>query len=158
MMTTNFSPPHSPSSDALMAAHSLIAIAADPAGAKKRIDELTAATAEIHAALKELEEARGRNQKALEAVADLRRREEAVATRETELQVASTRLAVASSAHSEREAQLNRRQADLDTHARDLSSRELALAEAAEGLSGGVSLTPVAVAADWMRTSRRRSV
>jgi hypothetical protein len=87
------------------------------------------AKADVHDALKKLEDEHTRNRKALEAVADLRAREEAVAKAEGEQQIASTRLAVASSAHSEREAQLAKRQAELDARAKDLDSRELALSE-----------------------------
>jgi hypothetical protein len=129
MMTLNFTPPHTPSADAVAAALSLVAIAADPTGAKKRIEELLRAKADVHDALKKLEDESTRNRKALEAVADLRAREEAVAAKEGEQQIASTRLAVASSAHSEREAQLAKRQADLVARAKDLDARELALSE-----------------------------
>ena len=131
--TFNSSPPQNPSASAIEAALGLLAIAADPAGAKERIDALIAQTADCRAAHAELEAERERNQKALEAVSDLRQREEAVAAKELEQQNASTRLAVASSAHSEREAQLARRQSDLDARSQDLDSRELALAERLKG-------------------------
>jgi hypothetical protein len=131
--TFNSSPPQNPSASAIEAALGLLAIAADPAGAKERLDALIAQTADCRAAHAELEAERQRNQKALEAVADLRQREEAVAKAEGEQQIASTRLAVASSAHSEREAQLAKRQADLDIRARDLDAREVALAERLKG-------------------------
>jgi hypothetical protein len=113
MITTTFTPPPHPSADAIQAALALIAIAADPAGAKKRIDDLLRATADCRDAQKQLQDEGTRNRKALEAVADLRLREEAVAKAEGEQQAASTRLAVANSAHSEREAQLSRREAAL---------------------------------------------
>ena len=132
MITTNFTPPHIPSAAAIEAAFSLIGLAADPEGSKKRIEELRA-KADVHDALKKLEDERTRNQKALEGVADLRAREGAVAAKEGEQQIASTRLAAASSAHSEREAQLAKRQADLDIRARDLDAREVALAERLKG-------------------------
>jgi hypothetical protein len=129
----NISPPPNPSATAIEAAMALLAIAGDPAGAKARLDALVAQTAEINAAAAELAAERERHQKALEAVADLRRREEAVALKEVELQRSSTQMAVASAAHSERENQLARLQAGIDSRARDLDSREIALAEKLRG-------------------------
>jgi hypothetical protein len=130
----NFTPPpHSPSASAIEAAFSLLAVAADPAGAQKRLADLVRATADVHDAVKELQDQHTRNQKALEAVDDLRARENAVAAKEGELQTASTRMAVASSAASEREAQLNRRQSELEALAKDLDQRELALADRLRG-------------------------
>jgi len=111
MITSHFIPPHSP--DALAIAHTLLAIAADPAGCKARLDELMRVRADAQDAVRALEDQGTRNRKELESVAGLRARENAVAAKELELQAASTRMAVASSAHSEREAQLSRRQSDL---------------------------------------------
>jgi hypothetical protein len=101
--------------------------------AQAHLDALEQAHAQNLASTAQLAAERERNQKMLEAVADLRAREEAVAAKEGEQQIASTRLAVASSAHSEREAQLAKRQADLDTRAKDLDQRELQLSERLKG-------------------------
>ena len=60
MMTLNFTPPHTPSADTVAAALSLVAIAADPAGAKQRIEDLARMTADILDALKKLEDERTR--------------------------------------------------------------------------------------------------
>jgi len=130
---SGLTPPHAPSAAAIEAALALTALAADPAAAKKRLDELLRATADCRDAQKQLEDEGTRNRKALESVADLRARKEAVAVKEGEQQITSTRLAVASSAHSEREAQLAKRQADLDARAKDLDNRELTLAERLKG-------------------------
>jgi hypothetical protein len=133
MITTTFTPPPHPSADAIQAALALVELAVNPMAAKQHIEAMARLKSEILDEMKKLQDERTRNQRALEAVSDLRAREEAVAKAEGEQQIASTRLAVASSAHSEREAQLAKRQADLDARARDLDARELALAERLKG-------------------------
>ena len=59
-MNSNFNPLPNPSADAIQAANALIALAADPAGAKSRLDALLAAHAAITAAHDELRAKRER--------------------------------------------------------------------------------------------------
>ena len=54
MITSHFIPPHSP--DALAIAHTLLAIAADPAGCKARLDELMRVRADAQDAVRALED------------------------------------------------------------------------------------------------------
>jgi len=129
----NFSVPPAPSAPVLEQMHAFLAVLSNPALAQAHLDALEQAHAQNLASTAELAAERERNQKALEAVADLRAREEAIAKAEREQQAASTRLAVASAAHSEREAQLSRRQTELDTRAKELDKREVALAARLQG-------------------------
>jgi hypothetical protein len=99
----NFTPPPNPSADAIQAANALIAIAADPAGAKQRLDALTATHAQITAAHDELQAERRRLIDENNRAADLRARENVVANKEADLEKSAIAQAVATSAIADRE-------------------------------------------------------
>jgi septal ring factor EnvC (AmiA/AmiB activator) len=125
MMTLNVTPPQTPSADAVAAALSLISLAVDPTAAKQRIEELARMKADVLDALKKLEDERTRNQRALEAVADLRAREEAVALAAEENQKTSVQLANARAAQQDRESKL---QADAAGLQQKIKEHEAAVA------------------------------
>jgi len=129
MMTLNITPPSTPSADSIQAAYTLLAIAADPKGAKCRLEELVAAHGQIKEAHDALQAERKRLIDENARSADLREKENLLAAKEAELQDASTRLAVASSAHSERERQCARREEALAKRAADLAAAEQRLAD-----------------------------
>jgi septal ring factor EnvC (AmiA/AmiB activator) len=93
-----------------------------PSSASK---ELVRAKADVHDVLKKLEDERTRNQKALEAVADLRAREEAVALATEENRKISVQLANARAAQQDRESKL---QADTAALQQKIKEHEVAVA------------------------------
>src|SRR5262249_15690534 len=123
MISFNSTPPP-PSAPVLEQLHALLVVLSNPALTQAHLDALQEAHDRNLASTAEFEASRSRNQKALDAVADLRTREEALAAKESELQDASTRLAVASSAHSERERQVARREEAVANRAADLAATE----------------------------------
>jgi septal ring factor EnvC (AmiA/AmiB activator) len=125
MITTNFTPPHIPSAAAIEGAFSLIALAADPEGSRKRIEELLRAKADVHDALKKLEDERTRLTSAQAREADLKKREEAVALAAEENQKISVQLANARAAQQDRESKL---QADAAALQQKIKEHEVAVA------------------------------
>jgi len=139
-MNGNFnSAPPPPSAPVLEQLHALLVVLSNPALTQAHLDALEQAHAQNLASTAELVAERERNQKALDAVADLRTREEALAVKESELQDASTRMAVASAAHSERERQVARREEAVAKRAADLAAAEQKLADKAAAFRAAIA-------------------
>jgi len=117
--------PPPPSAPVLEVAFGLLAVAADPAGCKARLDELIKATEEICAAHAEMEAERQRLDNRLQAVEDLRKRENAVALAAEENQKISVQLANARAAQQDRESKL---QADAAALQQKIKEHEAAVA------------------------------
>jgi colicin import membrane protein len=117
-------PPASPGVDALAAAHTLLAIAADPAACKARLDELTAQYDAIKKAAADLDRARKKLDAARVDVADLEKREHAVTQAAEAQATASQQLANAGSAQAERDRALSKKEAELDRREKAVEHRE----------------------------------
>jgi hypothetical protein len=129
----NFTPPpHSPSAAAIEAAFSLLAIAADPAGAKQRIEELLRGTADIHDAVKELQDQHTRLTSARAREADLKLREQALAEQAQAQATTATQHAVTAAALQEREQKIAALEAAAQEREKALDAREHALAKKLE--------------------------
>jgi hypothetical protein len=138
-MNGNFLPPPSPSADAIQAAHSLLAIVADPRGAKQRLDDLVAAHDQLKQAHAALEVERRKLIDENARAADLKAKETLLAQKQSDLEKFATannvaaaalqdreqKLAMAEAAAKEREGALTRRETDL---AKKLESYRQALA------------------------------
>jgi hypothetical protein len=99
----SYNPPPNPSADAVQAAYALIAIAADPAAAKARVDALVEHTKAAHDAAAELEVQRKRLIDENNRAADLRKLEQTLANKQADLEKSATAQAVAASAIADRE-------------------------------------------------------
>jgi len=74
MISTLATLPPAPSSAAIEAAFGLIAAASDPAGVKKRIEQLVTQTKQVHAAIDQMQAEQARLDEKLAAVEDLNQR------------------------------------------------------------------------------------
>ena len=126
MMT--FSPPLPavPTDNALTYAMTLLAVAADPAGTKARLDELACQITAVHAAVAEHDVAAKTAQDAAAALADLQQREQDLAAREDALIKSQTKLNVSAGAIADRDEQVKLREAACDRRLDAVAAREAA--------------------------------
>src|SRR5262245_22138802 len=129
MIGFNASPPASPTSEAITAALTLLAVASDPAATRARLDELVAQIGAVHAAIAEHDVARKAAEDAQEGLADLRALEQKLNEDRSALDQAQTQTAVASSALAAREQNLTAREAELAKREADTVAKEKALAD-----------------------------
>jgi hypothetical protein len=122
-------PPPNPSADAIQAASALIALVADPAGAKKRLAGLVAVHEDIRQAHLALQDERQKLVSENARAADLREKENLLAGKESDLERAALAQAVASTAQQEREKQINAREVAADKRDLELAKREQQLAD-----------------------------
>jgi hypothetical protein len=125
-------PPVTLTDEAMKLAAVLLAVAADPAGTRSRLDELAGRITAVHAAVAEHDVAAKTAQDAAASLADLQERERNLASREDSLLKATTQLSVANHANANREDALNAREQALDRLQEALDSREKAMAAKAE--------------------------
>jgi len=108
-------PPPNPSADAIQAAHALLAIVADPKGAKQRLDELVGAHENIKAAHTALEVERKRLIDENARAADLKAKENLLANKQADLEKFATANNVAAAALADREGKCAAAEAALKT-------------------------------------------
>lgn len=123
-------PPRLPSSDAIEAAHALIALITDPAAAKANLDAILAAKASLDeataantAAAKEAQDAAAALAGVQAQAADLAAREAALASERTRLDVASGAIADRDEAVKLKEQASDRRAAEIEARAKALDDR-----------------------------------
>jgi hypothetical protein len=120
-------PPVTLTDEAMKLCAALLQIASDPTGTKSRLDELTAATATLRAAIDEHAGVVTQAAEVAAAQETVAARETAVAEREGALVSERTRLDVASGALASRDAAVTAKEAAADRRQSDLDSREQAL-------------------------------
>jgi uncharacterized protein (DUF3084 family) len=121
-------PPAMPTNEALASAFTLLAVAADPAGTRARLDELTEQVRVVHSAVAEYDAARKAAEDAQAALADLHARELALADKQVVLEQATTQASVASSALAAREQKLAAAEAAMAKRESEIAGREDGLA------------------------------
>ena len=127
-MNAALNPPPVPLSDeAMKLAAVLLAVAADPAGTKSRLDELNAATTTLRAEIDGHAAAKKSADDAAAALADLQERERNLAAREDALIRDSARLQAASAAIQDRDQTVKDREAASDRRAAEIEARAKAL-------------------------------
>jgi hypothetical protein len=114
-------PPALPSNEALSTAMTLLQVAADPAGTRARLDELTEQVKVVHSAIAEHDATRQAAEQAQKAVADL--------------VAAQAKLAADQAAVAEARLQNDNAAAALRTRETDLAQREAAVAKLAGDLA-----------------------
>jgi hypothetical protein len=139
MMTLNLTPPPNPSADAIQSAYTLLAIAADPKGARSRLDELVGAHENIKAAHAALELERKRLIDENARADDLREKENLLAEKEASLQQAGRAHSIAASALQERERRCASLEEAVAKRAADLAAAEQKLADKAAAFREAIS-------------------
>jgi hypothetical protein len=129
MISFNQQPPAMPTAEALTTAMTLLQVAADPAGTRARLDELTEQVKVVHSAIAEHDAARLAAEQAQKAAADLVTAQAKLA--DDQAAVAEARLQVdnAAAALRTRETELAQREAATAKLASDLAVREKLLAD-----------------------------
>jgi hypothetical protein len=122
-------PPVTLTDEAMKLCAALLAIAADPAGTKSRLDELTAATAAYRSAIEEHAAVSATAAQVTAQQETVTARERAVADREQGLAKAQTAVDVAGSGNVARAQALNNRTFELDQREAELAAREKNLAD-----------------------------
>jgi hypothetical protein len=122
----DFNPPPNPSADAIQAASALIALVADPAGAKKRLAGLVAVHEDIRQAHLALQDERKKLIDENARSSDLRAKETLLANKQTDLERAALAQAVAATALEAREQKLAAAEYELknkqSAHAADVAA------------------------------------
>jgi chromosome segregation ATPase len=126
-------PPPLPTAEALTSAMTLLQVAADPAGTRARLDELTEQVKVVHSAIAEHDAAAKKADESRAALATVLEREKAVNEREQAVAQAQTQAAVASAALANREQAANERDADLEKRSQAVAVKEKDLADRIAG-------------------------
>jgi uncharacterized protein (DUF3084 family) len=122
-------PPALPTNEALSTAMTLLAVAADPAGTRARLDELTEQVKVVHSAIAEHDAARLAAEAAQKAADDLVARERKLSEEATRQAVASAAIAGREQELNQREQSLAQREAEVARRAGDLATREKMLVD-----------------------------
>jgi hypothetical protein len=138
-MNSSFTPPPNPSADSIQAAYGLLAIAADPVGARKRLDDLVAAHEAITQAHGELQVERKRLVDENARASDLKAKENLLANKQADLEKAATAQAVTAAALQEREQKVSDRERAADKRAADLAAAEQRLADKAAAFRAAIA-------------------
>jgi len=135
----NLSPPPNPSDSAVEAALGLLAIAANPAACKARLDELIAAHDAIKQAHAEMEVERKRLIDENARAADLREKENLLAGKQTDIDKVAVAQAVAASALEAREQKVVAAESAATKRAADLAAAEQKLADKAAAFRAAIA-------------------
>ena len=128
MMNSPSMPPPVPLSDeAMKLAAVLLAVAADPAGTKSRLDELNAATTTLRAEIDAHAQMKAQAETATAALADTQQRAQELAAREDALIRDSARLQAASAAIQDRDQTVKDRESASDRRVAEIEARAKAL-------------------------------
>jgi uncharacterized protein (DUF3084 family) len=133
MVTLNPPLPAVPTDNALTYAMTLLAIAADPAGTKARMDELVGQITAVHAATAEHDAAAAKAAEVEARETAVAAKEQDVVSREAALTASQTQLQVASAAISDRDAAVTAKEAASDKREADITARQTALEQRIAG-------------------------
>jgi hypothetical protein len=131
-------PPALPSNEALATAMTLLAVAADPAGTRARLDELTEQVKVVHSAIAEHDAAKKSASAEVAKLAHLVDEKKKIAADQAAVAEAHTQLAVATSAVSGREQAAGEWEAKLTKREAELAGREQSLAARVQSYRRGL--------------------
>ena len=125
-------PPVTLTDEAMKLAAVLLAVAADPAGTRSRLDELAGRITAVPAAVAEHDAAAAKASEVAARETAVAAKEQDVASREAALAASQTQLQVASAAIADRDAALKAREQAFEKRQDELVAKEQALADRLE--------------------------